>query len=40
MINHGDYGYAKLQFDKQSIKNLGEDLYKIKDDLARSQIWS
>jgi len=36
LINHGDYGYAKVYFDKKSLKNLSQDMDKIDDELSRS----
>ena len=39
LLNHGDHGYAKVHFDKKSLDNFEQNLYKIEDSLSRSMIW-
>jgi len=29
LVNHGDHGYAKVHFDKKSLDNFEQNLYKI-----------
>lgn len=39
LVNHGDHGYAKVHFDKKSLDNFEQNLYKIEDGVSRSMIW-
>lgn len=40
LINHGDFGYTKIHFDKKSLDNFETNLYRIENDLSRNQIWN
>jgi len=33
LLNDGDYAYAKIHFDKETLDNLENDLHKVEDDL-------
>lgn len=39
IINHDDHAYAKIRFDQQTLRNLGDSLHLIKDPQTRSQVW-
>lgn len=40
LLNYGDHGYTKVQFDRKSMTNLERNLFKIEDAFERAQIWS
>jgi aminopeptidase N len=40
VINHGAHTYAKIRYDKKTLNNLENDLFKINDFLTRCQIWN
>lgn len=40
MINYGDHTYAKVRYDSKSVAAFKANLHKIKDPLARNEIWN
>jgi inorganic triphosphatase YgiF len=40
MLNHGDYAYAKIRYDKHTLTNLKNDFQHVEDLLEHQMLWN